>query len=131
MSFACLRPRIWATLLCVVVLGAATADAAKTKPNKPPEDLNAPDGFVMSLFAAPPAVNYPACLTATSRGEVFVGIDDQGSLGKEPNRGRIVRCVDTDNDGVADEIKTFAKVDHPRGLVWDDATATLYVLHPP
>ena len=31
----------------------------------------------------------------------------------------------------ADQITTFAKIDHPRGLVWDDATRTLYVLHPP
>ena len=117
----------------VMLLAAArgSAHAAKIKANKLADDLKPPDGFEMSLFAAPPEVNYPACLTATPRGEVFVGIDDQGSLGRDANRGRIVRCVDTDNDGAADEIKTFAKIDHPRGLVWDDATRALYVLHPP
>ncbi|MDQ3440345.1 MAG: HEAT repeat domain-containing protein, partial [Planctomycetota bacterium] len=90
-----------------------------------------PAGFEMTLFAQPPEVNYPACLTATPRGELFVGMDDQGSLGKDKDRGRIVRCVDTDGDGVGDEVRQFAKVDHPRGMVWDDAARALYVLHPP
>src|SRR5687768_16088379 len=128
------RPCPWAIVLCVMLLLATApgaAHAAKIRPNKLAEDLKAPDGFEMSLFAAPPEVNYPACLTATPRGEVFIGIDDQGSLGRDANRGRIVRCVDTDGDGAADEIKTFVKIDHPRGLVWDDAARALYVLHPP
>lgn len=93
--------------------------------------VTTPAGFDLTLLAQPPDVNYPTCLTVSPRGEVFVGIDDQGSLGKDEGRGRIVRCVDKDGDGAADEIKTFAKVDHPRGLVWDDAARTLYVLHPP
>src|SRR5688500_4973061 len=123
-----------AITLCVAILalGAlAATPQSKPKPNKLLEDVESPPGFEMTLFAAPPAVNYPTCLTATPRGEVFVGIDDQGSLGRDANRGRIVRCVDTDNDGVADEIRTFVTLDHPRGLVWDDATRSLYVLHPP
>src|SRR5688500_1083624 len=117
--------------LCVMLLALGGGAVATRGDQKILKDLKAPDGFEMSVFAAPPAVNYPACLTVTPRGEVFVGIDDQGSLGKEANRGRIVRCVDTDDDGVADRITTFAKVDHPRGLVWDDAAGALYVLHPP
>src|SRR5918993_319354 len=116
------RPR--AVVLCVALLAigaVAATPQSKRKPNKLLDDLEAPPGFAMTLFAAPPAVNYPACLTATPRGEVFVGIDDQGSLGRDANRGRIVRCVDADDDGIAEEIKTIAKVDHPRGVVWDDA----------
>jgi hypothetical protein len=42
-------------------------------------------------------------------GEVFVGVDEQGSLGKEPGRGKIVRCIDTDGDGKADKFNDFAK----------------------
>ncbi|HEV2294676.1 MAG TPA: HEAT repeat domain-containing protein [Tepidisphaeraceae bacterium] len=95
------------------------------------DGVKAPAGFEMTLFAQPPEVNYPTCLTVTPRGEVFVGIDEQGSLGKDEGRGRIVRCLDIDGDGVADEFKQFAKLDHPRGLVWDDPTRSLYVLHPP
>ncbi len=46
-----------------------------------------------------------------------------------PNRGRVVRCVDTDGDGKADKFNVFASMDSPRGLIWD--AGTLYVLHPP
>ncbi len=88
-----------------------------------------PDEFQATIFAEPPKVNYPVCLTAAPTGEVFVGIDKQGSLGKKPGEGRIVRCIDTDGDGKADKINTFAEMDHPRGLIYD--SGKLWVLHPP
>ena len=91
--------------------------------------VKAPEGFEVNLFAAPPEVNYPVCLTAAPTGEVFIGIDEQGSLGKEKGRGRVVRCIDTDGDGKADKVNTFAKMDHPRGLIYDNGK--LWVLHPP
>ncbi len=87
------------------------------------------EGFDVSIFAKPPEVNYPVCIAAAPSGELFIGIDEQGSLGKEEGRGRVVRCVDTDGDGKADEFTTFAKMDHPRGLIYDNHT--LWVLHPP
>jgi len=93
------------------------------------EDVKAPEGFDVSLFAGPPQVTYPVCLTTSVDGEVFVGVDEQGSLGKEPGRGKIVRCIDTDGDGKADKFNDFAKMDHPRGLVYDNAS--MWVLHPP
>lgn len=121
--------------LVITVLASIVAAAEKAPATKPADKVLAgtttPDGFELTLFAQPPVVHYATCLTTTPRGEVFVGIDEQGSLGREANRGRIVRCIDTDNDGVADDIKTFAEVDHPRGLIWDDAQHCLYVLHPP
>ncbi|MEY4568486.1 MAG: hypothetical protein RLY14_3456, partial [Planctomycetota bacterium] len=92
-------------------------------------DVVVADGFDVQVFAEPPLVNYPVCLTTGANGEVFVGIDEQGSLGKEAGRGRIVRCLDRDGDGKADDIRTFAKVDHPRGMVYD--AGNLWVLHPP
>jgi len=92
-------------------------------------NVKAPEGFRVTLFANPPKVNYPVCLTAASTGELFVGIDEQGSLGKEKGRGRVVRCIDTDGDGKADQVNTFAKMDHPRGLIYDQGK--LWVLHPP
>jgi putative heme-binding domain-containing protein len=128
--------RLW--LVVLLMWGMAPAAPAATAPaagaaaaKRILASLKAPAGFDLTLFAAPPQVNYPTCLTATPRGELFIGIDEQGSLGREANKGRIVRCVDSDNDGAADQIVTFAQVDHPRGLVWDDAAAALYVLHPP
>jgi putative membrane-bound dehydrogenase-like protein len=93
------------------------------------EDVKAPKGFDVSLFAGPPQVTYPVCITTSVDGEVFVGVDEQGSLGKEPGRGKIVRCIDTDGDGKADKFNDFAKMDHPRGLVYDNGS--MWVLHPP
>lgn len=103
------------------------ATAGGVSPNL--ADVKVADGFEVRMFAEPPLVNYPVCLTTGAYGEVFVGIDEQGSLGKEKGFGRIVKCVDRDGDGRADDIRTFATVDHPRGLVYDQGN--LWVLHPP
>lgn len=107
----------------VQVIGAAT--------------IPGPDGqsqpvtreFEVTLFGSPPQVNYPVCLSAAPTGELFVGVDEQGSLGKTPGGGRVLRCLDTDGDGVADKINVFAQMDHPRGLIYDNGS--LWVLHPP
>jgi len=92
-------------------------------------DVQSASGFDVQLFAEPPLVNYPVCLATGANGELFVGIDEQGSLGREKGFGRIVKCVDRDGDGKAEDIRTFANVDHPRGLVYDQGN--LWVLHPP
>lgn len=110
-----------------VVKASQKSTNAAPKTNEP--RVNAPDGFNLTVFAEPPLVNYPVCLTAASTGELFVGIDEQGSLGKDKGRGRVVRCLDTDGDGRADQVNTFAKMDHPRGLIYDNGK--LWVLHPP
>ena len=55
------------------------------------QGVKAPAGFNVSLFAAPPQVTYPVCLTSDPQGTVYVGIDTNGSLDKQPGRGRIVR----------------------------------------
>src|SRR4029079_4501588 len=54
-------------------------------------------GFEYSLFAAPPDVGYPTSLACAPTGEVFVGIDENGSLDRKVDRGRVVRCVDSDH----------------------------------
>ena len=92
-------------------------------------DVQVPPGFKATLFGAPPIVNYPVCLTAAATGEVFVGVDEQGSLGKEEGGGRVLRCIDTDGDGQADQVNVFARMEHPRGLIYDNGS--LWVLHPP
>lgn len=107
-------------------------DAAKGDPAAPLPtlaDVQVPPEFTVTMFGVPPEVNYPVCLSAAPTGELFVGCDEQGSLGKEKGRGRVVRCIDTNGDGVADKFTIFAKMDHPRGLVYDHHT--LWVLHPP
>ena len=59
----------------------------------------------------------PACLAVAPTGEVYVGVDMMGSLGKKPGQGSIVKLVDTNNDGKMDQHSTFAMVDNPRGVI--------------
>ncbi len=53
------------------------------------------DEFKATLFAGPPEVNYPTCLAAAPTGELFVGIDQNGSLDAKADRGKIIRLTDT------------------------------------
>lgn len=78
-------------------------------------------------FAGPEITPSPSTLAVAPSGEVFVGIDMIGSLGKEPGKGSIVKLIDNDNDGVVDRHTEFAKVDNPRGLL--PLGNKLYVLH--
>ncbi|MCB1133276.1 MAG: heme-binding protein, partial [Verrucomicrobiae bacterium] len=92
--------------------------------------LALPDGFEIHAFASPPDADYPAAITVAPNGDVYVSSDQNGSLGKKPGMGRIIRCRDTDGDGKADEFVRFVPdVDSPRGghIVGD----TLFLIHPP
>jgi len=94
------------------------------------KDVKVPEGFDVSLFASPPAANYPVFIAAAPNGDLYVSSDGNGSLGRNAKRGRILRLRDTDGDGRADQVTEFAKdVDSPRGLVWDHDR--LYLVHPP
>ena len=70
----------------------------------------------ITQFAGPDLTPSPACLAVAPTGEVFVGVDMMGSLGKDPNKGSIVKLVDDNNDGEVDKHTVFAKVDNPRGI---------------
>ncbi|CCH56847.1 heme-binding protein [Fibrisoma limi BUZ 3] len=86
-----------------------------------------PAELQVTNFSGPELTPSPACLAVAPTGEVFVGVDKQGSLGKKPNLGSIVRLVDTDNDGNVDQHTTFAQVDNPRGIFV--LGAQVFVLH--
>ena len=86
-----------------------------------PEDLD------LVRFSGPDVTPSPACLCVAPTGEVFVGVDMNGSLGKGPGKGMIIRLIDSDQDGVADSHTEFAKADSARGLI--SVGADLYVLH--
>lgn len=93
-------------------------------------DAKLPEGFEATLFATPPAVNYPVFVAAAPDGTAYVSVDKNGSLDREAKRGSVYRLRDIDGDGRADESKLFiADVDSPRGLVWDHDR--LYLMHPP
>jgi putative membrane-bound dehydrogenase-like protein len=93
------------------------------------EVVKAPPGFRVTLFAAPPKVGYPVTLAAAPDGSVYVAVDEQGSLGRNPGGGRVVRCIDSDGDGKADQVTVFARMEHPRGVIAQDGK--VWVLHPP
>jgi len=78
-------------------------------------------------FSGPELTPCPACLCAAPTGEVFVGVDMLGSLGKGPGKGKIVRLVDADGDGKPEKSTVFAKIDNPRGLI--SIGRKLYILH--
>ena len=76
-----------------------------------------PAEFTITNFASADLTPSPACLAVAPTGEVFVGVDMIGSLGKKPGNGRIVKLIDADNDGKVDAHTTFAVVDNPRGIL--------------
>ena len=49
-------------------------------------------------------------------GDLYVSSDGCGSLGRDADRGRVLRLRDKDGDGRADEVTEFiASIDSPRG----------------
>ena len=93
------------------------------------KDVQVAEGFEVTVFASPPAVNYPVFVASTVDGTLYVSSDGNGSLGRDPQRGRVIRLRDLDGDGRADETKVFCEIDSPRGLLWDHDR--LFVMHPP
>lgn len=92
-------------------------------------EVKAPADFEVTLYAAPPKLGYPVAVSAAADDAVFIAVDEQGSLGRTAGGGKVFRCVDKDGDGKAEQINVFAKMEHPRGLIYQDGS--LWVLHPP
>lgn len=86
-----------------------------------------PPELTITRFSGPDVTPSPACLAVAPTGEVFVGVDMIGSLGKDPGKGRILKLVDQDNDGKMDQHIEFAVVDNPRGIMV--LGNRVYVLH--
>lgn len=105
---------IYQTLSIVAGMGMAHAQTA-------------PKGYKLTRFSDSKLTPCPAVICAAPTGEVYVGVDKQGSLGKKAGFGEIVRLVDTNNDGVADKHTIYAKLNNPRGLI--SVGDKLYVLH--
>lgn len=89
--------------------------------------LNWPEELQITGFAGPDLTPSPACLAVAAGGEVYVGVDMIGSLGKEPGKGRIIKLTDCNNDGIIDSHTEYAAVDNPRGII--SVGDRLFVLH--
>jgi putative heme-binding domain-containing protein len=126
------------TLLIAGVIGLMVLPVPLFGADKPPltsdeilKKVTYPPEFEATVFASPPNISYPIFLSASPDGALFIGCDENGSLDRKPNRGRVVMSQDLDGDGRADKFTDFAKMDSPRGVAWDGSTRTLYVMHPP
>ncbi len=86
-----------------------------------------PDELVITNFAGPDLTPSPSCLAVAPTGEVYVGVDMIGSLGKTPGKGYIIKLVDSNNDGKVDRHTKFAMADNPRGII--SQGDQLFVLH--
>ena len=93
-----------------------------------------PDEFEIQLVASTPIVNRPICADFDEQGRLYVtessGTNDKSQEQLEKKPHRILRLVDTDNDGVFDKSDVFAdKMMFPEGAMWYDGS--LYVAAPP
>ena len=91
--------------------------------------MKVPDGFTMVHYAGPPYAMYPTVVTPAPDGSVYVGVDLNLAQGAVKGRGRVMRLVDTNDDGRADRYTIYADLDSPRGIAVDGNT--VYILHPP
>lgn len=125
------------TCLLFILAGCQSRQETPCVPQERDPSLSAIDSLGASLnwpadlqimgFAGPDLTPSPACLAVAATGEVYVGVDMIGSLGKEPGKGRIMRLVDCNQDGIIDRHTVYADVNNPRGII--AMGDKLYVLH--
>ncbi|HYG78725.1 MAG TPA: PVC-type heme-binding CxxCH protein [Planctomycetota bacterium] len=111
----------------MAVLGLLSGFTQRAIAGEKPE---VPPGFELNIFAAAPEISAPTTVSATPKGELFVGEDPLNVRCKESGTGQIKKLIDTDGDGKCDKITLFAtKINNPRGTTFVDGS--LYVVHQP
>ncbi|MDY7395508.1 c-type cytochrome [Aureibaculum sp. 2210JD6-5] len=79
--------------------------------------LKYPKNLVITGFSGPEVNPSPACMAVAPNGDVFVGVDMIGSLGKDMGKGFIKKLIDCNHDGIMDSYTQFAQLDNPRGIL--------------
>jgi putative heme-binding domain-containing protein len=125
------RPAFAALLAIPLVALAQNKESAPLTDEQILKKVTWPADFDATVYAKPPEVAYCIYLSASPDGTLFVGSDQNGSIDRQPGRGKVIMCQDTNGTGKADKFTTFCTVDSPRGVAWDASTRTLYVMHPP
>jgi putative heme-binding domain-containing protein len=130
-------PKLTLSFICLLLLAGCGQSAETCEPQERSESLQFFDSLAQTMawpeelqvtgFAGPDITPSPACLAVAPTGEVYVGVDIIGSLGKDPGKGRIVKLVDCNQDGIMDSHSEFARVDNPRGII--SLGDRLFVLH--
>lgn len=82
--------------------------------------IEIPDGFHVSVYASDPLVRNPCAMAFDARNRLFIG---QGPQYRKPSpesqTDRVTLLIDSNNDGVADQAKTFAEgFNNIQGLAW-------------
>ena len=120
-------------LACVLILSLLGSEAGAQKPKLPPPDKlpQVPAGFEISVFAGEPLIYKPTSLCFDARGRALVGQGPQYHLSESiTETDSVVLLWDSDNDGVADRRKIFAKgFNSIQGLAWKGGD--LYVANAP
>ena len=98
----------------------------KQKKGHAPEVV-VPEELEATLFSPNTLTPCVACIGVAPTGEVYAGVDQIGSLGKGGGKGKIIRLIDEDHDGIHDSHTVYAVIDNPRGIV--PVGDKLYVLH--
>lgn len=82
--------------------------------------IEVPEGFHVSVYARDPLVRNPCAMAFDHRGRLFLGQGPQYRKPKpETETDRVTLLIDTDDDGVADQAKTFARgFNSIQGLAW-------------
>ncbi|MCG2460266.1 c-type cytochrome [Flavobacteriaceae bacterium F89] len=117
----------WIFLLSALFLTCCQQENNNCIPNTHPvsypstdslaQKLNWPKDLDINVFSGPDLTPSPACMAVAATGEVYVGVDMIGSLGKEMGKGSIERLVDCNHDGIMDTHTQFAVLDDPRGIL--------------
>ena len=90
-------------------------------------NVTVPEELEATLFSPNTLTPCVACIGVAPTGEVYAGVDQIGSLGKGGGKGKIIRLIDADHDGVSEAHTVYAVIDNPRGIV--PVGDKLYVLH--
>lgn len=82
--------------------------------------IEVPEGFHVSVYARDPMVRNPCAMAFDHQGRLFLGQGPQYRKPKpETKTDRVTLLIDTDDDGVADQAKTFARgFNNIQGLAW-------------
>ena len=115
---------IHATILALTSTLLTAVD--KQKKGHAPEVV-VPEELEATLFSPNTLTPCVACIGVAPTGEVYAGVDQIGSLGKGGGKGKIIRLIDVDHDGIHDSHTVYAVIDNPRGIV--PVGDKLYVLH--
>lgn len=116
-----MRPLLLATLLSATIPSQAQFDGARfqkgvrdTEPLSPEKEREAfvlPEGFEIRLFAAEPEINKPMNMAFDARGRLWVTSTLEYPYAAKPGkqaRDSVKVLEDTDGDGKADKVTTFA-----------------------